>query len=116
VAAPTIPGLTTSQAALLRKIATYYVKHRMMINEYKASKDRAINRYKAVGFTPARTKMYESAWNTMPVNYEVKISDIESRLKAWVISYCAKMFGVTVTPEAADAFVRSVISGLRPIE
>ena len=116
MAAPTIPGLTATQAALLRKIVTYYVKHKMMINEYKNSKSRAIERYKMVGFTAARTKMYEAAWDRMPANYEAKISDIEARLAAWVMKYCAKMFGVTVDKDTALSFVRSIIAGLRPIE
>ena len=113
---PTIPGLTASQLALLKKIVTYYVKHKMMINEYKNSKSRAIERYKLAGFIAARTKMYEAAWDRMPANYEAKISDIETRLAAWVVKYCAKMFGVTVDKDTALSFVRSVISGLKPIE
>jgi hypothetical protein len=116
MAAPTIPGLTASQLALLRKVATYYVKHKMMINEYKGAKDRAVERYRLVGFIPARAKMYEAAWNRMPANYEAKISDIETRLAAWVIKYCAKMFGVTITHDTALSFVKSIIAGLKPIE
>jgi hypothetical protein len=114
--APTIPGLTASQLALLRKVATYYVKHKMMINEYKGAKDRAVERYRLAGFIQARAKMYEAAWNRMPANYEAKISDIETRLAAWVIKYCAKMFGVTVTHDVALSFVKSIIAGLKPIE
>jgi hypothetical protein len=116
VAAPTIPGLTSTQLAILKKIVTYYVKHKMMISEYKGAKSRAIERYKLAGFISARAKMYEAAWERMPANYEAKISDIEARLAAWIINYCARMFGATVDKDTAISFIRSVISGLKPIE
>jgi hypothetical protein len=115
MATPPVAKLTPEQWALVRKIVSYYVKHRLMISEYKNAKSRAIARYRATPFVEERKRKYEKAWEYMPANYEAKISAITDRLVNWVISYCKKMFNVDLTPEEARTIVTAITSGVTPL-
>jgi hypothetical protein len=115
MAASPVAKLTANQWALVRKVVSYYIKHKMMINEYRNAKERAIANYKKVGFIEARSKKYEKMWEVMPTNYESKINAIDDRLTKWVISYCQKMFGVTLTPEEVITIVNTIKSGVTPL-
>jgi len=115
MAAKPVAKLTDNQWALVSKVVGYYIKHRMMVNEYRNAKDRAVTNYRRVGFVEARAKMYEKQWEKMPDNYAAKISAIDDRLIKWVISYCDKMFGVKITEDEARTIVNTIKAGTSPL-
>lgn len=110
-----IGKLTAEQWALVRKVVSYYIKHKLMIDEYKKAKDRAVANYRKVPFVEERKRKYEKMWEVMPTNYAAKLSAIDDRIIKWVISYCQKMFGVTLTPEEASTVVSNIKAGVSPL-
>lgn len=60
-----------------------------MPDSYRKAKSRAITNYKKMPFGPTRKANYESAWEYMPDNYELKVKPgLEDK---WARNWKAKM-------------------------
>jgi hypothetical protein len=102
--------LTDAQRAYIRKIGKYYLKHLLMIQNYKNAQSYAIDDYKRYAANPALQKAYEVAWRAMPANYEAAMRAIDERLRKWVKKYAAKVFNTTLTDAEVDALVSEIKS------
>jgi len=104
-------ALTAEQKSMLAKMAKYYKKHLLMIEEYKKkeTRDVAVKKYSAI--FPVKAKLYEAAWEHMPANYEAKLKLVEDRIKNWIITFSKKMFGVVPT----DAEVSDILSEIKKV-
>jgi hypothetical protein len=100
--------LTPAQRALLLKMWKYYDKHKEMIEEYKkdTTRELAVTKYKNV--FPLRAPRYEKAWKFMPQVYEEKMTDVENRIRNWILSWSKKMFGVIPTKEEVDEILNEI--------
>ena len=102
--------LTDAQRAYIRKIGKYYLKHLLMIQNYKNAQSYAIDDYKHYAANPALQRAYEVAWRAMPANYETAMRAIQERLRKWVKKYAAKVFVVTLSDAEVDAIVSEIMS------
>jgi len=102
--------LTDAQKAYVRKIGKYYLKHLLMIQNYKNAQSYAIDDYKHYAANPALQRAYEVAWRAMPANYETAMRAIDERLRKWVKKYAAKVFNTTLTDAEVDSLVSDIKS------
>jgi hypothetical protein len=90
------------------KMWKYLDKHQDMITEYKSerTKERAIQKYEA--FSPVLASRYRKAWKGMPKMYENKMTNIEERIRNWLMSYIPKVFGVIPDKDDIDWFISKI--------
>jgi hypothetical protein len=100
--------LTPAQRALLLKMWKYYDKHKEMIEEYKkeTTKNLAIEKYKNI--FPVRAPRYERAWKRMPKVYEERMTDIDNRIRNWIITWSKKMFDVIPTKDEVEEILNEI--------
>lgn len=73
---------TKGKRKLARKIPT-------MAASYEASRSRAVENFRGVGFGPTRTAAYESAWSDMPEHYRSSMTT--EKAEKWAKNWIAKM-------------------------
>ncbi len=100
--------LTPGQRALILKMWKYYDKHQEMIAEYKkeTTQKLAVEKYKNV--FPVRAPRYEKAWKRMPKVYEEKMTDIDERIRNWIITWSKKMFDVIPPKEEVEELLNEI--------
>jgi len=101
---------------MLIKIGKYYLKHKLMIRNFKDSEEVAKANYEAAGFSDRVVRLYKAAWEFMPKYYEGKMLAIEERIKKWIRKTALKLFGVTLSDREVDEIYREAISGITPVE
>jgi len=102
--------LTDAQKAYIRKVGKYYLKHQLMIQNYKSAQSYAVDDYKHYANNPALQRAYEVAWRAMPSNYEIAMRAIQERLRKWVKKYAAKVFSVSLSDSEVDSLVSEIMS------
>jgi hypothetical protein len=102
--------LTDVQKTYIKKVGKYYLKHLLMIQNYKNAQSYAVDDYKKYAANPTLQKAYEVAWKIMPTNYETIMRSIQDRLRKWVKKYAAKVFSVTLNDAEVDALVSEIMS------
>jgi hypothetical protein len=100
--------LKPPQRALLLKMWKYYDKHKDMIEEYKKDTTRELAVTKYSNIFPVRAPRYEKAWKRMPKVYEERMSDIDNRIRNWIITWSKKMFDVVPTKEEVEEILNEI--------
>ena len=100
--------LKPAQRALLLKMWKYYDKHKDMIEEYKKETTRSLAVQKYSNVFPVRAPRYQKAWKYMPRVYEEKMTDIDNRIRNWIITWSKKMFDVIPTKEEVEEILAEI--------
>jgi len=100
--------LKPAQRALLLKMWKYYDKHKDMIEEYKKETTRSLAVQKYSNVFPVRAPRYQKAWKYMPRVYEERMTDIDNRIRNWIITWSKKMFDVIPTKDEVEEILAEI--------
>jgi hypothetical protein len=100
--------LTPAQRALLLKMWKYYDKHKEMIEEYKKDSTRELAITKYSNLFPVRAPRYQKAWKFMPNAYEEQMTNIDDRIRNWIITWSKKMFDVIPSKEEVEEILSTI--------
>ena len=108
-----IQGLTDKQEAALIKAYKYAVKVQGMVENYRNARDRAIANYQTYARKRVTIGNYESAWAIMPANYAAAMSNVNERLRNWLVDYFDAIFDMKITPDQAGQILAAIQNYLR---